>query len=225
MARAAQIFGEGAGRAPRVVLQRRRVRIELGEARAPVAGERLPARRFRGGQRLARPLLIGLVEQREVEQPFAGIVDDVDVELGRTAAPAARPVEAQRQPQFRDAPGRLRPVPLRPFERRQMLLIRKAWHRVVWLRIEPRPGDPPLRARRQHGQPLVGEQVLDQRRHEHGLARPRQARDPQPERAALQIIEHRARHIVGFEGETGKKRHAALGKGGRPYVGAMGGKG
>ncbi len=69
---------------------------------------------------------------------------------------------------------------LGPVERREMILVGKTRHGVVGLRIEPGAGNAPFRRRGQNRQPSAGEQVLDQRRDEHGLARARQTRDAEP---------------------------------------------
>ena len=56
--------------------------IDAGEKLAPGFRVRLPARRRRLLHRLGAPLLVAHVEQRQVDQPLAGIVDDVEIEAG-----------------------------------------------------------------------------------------------------------------------------------------------
>ena len=70
------------------------VGVEAGERGAPAADERRARRRLARAQRLARPFGIGLVEQRQVEQPFAGIVDEIERQSCELrAAPAGGALE------------------------------------------------------------------------------------------------------------------------------------
>ena len=105
----------------------------------PGRGE-LRARPFaRQRKAFGRPLLIALVEQRQVEQPFAGIVDDVE---RQRAVGAVLPLIVDDEAQFADVDGRVRPAPLLD-QGADMVLIVEARHRVVRLRLEPRARDPP----------------------------------------------------------------------------------
>ena len=107
----AQIGGEDVGQLARQRLVGRRMRRRPSASRfshghgvvaVAVAGG--------GGDRLARPVGIALGEQRQVEQPFAGIVDDVDVEpaaADRAGEERGRFV-VDRQAQLADLAGRIR---------------------------------------------------------------------------------------------------------------------
>ncbi len=90
VARLAQIGGEELGGGARGVLFGLGVRVEAGKKGAPGRGERRARLRLARFDRLARPLGVGLVEQRQVEQPFAGIIDDVERQLGSLRAPAVQ---------------------------------------------------------------------------------------------------------------------------------------
>src|SRR5207248_1594857 len=84
------------------------------------------------GQALGRPLLVALVEERQVEQPFAGIVDDV--ERQRTVG-AVLALVVDDQAQFADVDRRVRPAAL--FDQgADMAFVIKARHRIVRLRLE-----------------------------------------------------------------------------------------
>ena len=76
----AQIGFEQIGKSLRQHLVGRCRRIDLGEGRVPILRRRLPACRAALLERGPRPLGIVEPEQRQVEQPFARIVDDIDVE-------------------------------------------------------------------------------------------------------------------------------------------------
>ena len=81
---------------------------------------------------LPGPLGIAGVEKREVEQPFAGIIHDIQGERARPRAPAGFALVFHIHPQLADAIGGLRPAAALG-QRRHMLFIRKARHRVVRL--------------------------------------------------------------------------------------------
>jgi hypothetical protein len=67
------------------------------QMRVPGRGE-FGARAFvRQRKALSRPLLITLVEQREIQQPLAGVVDDVD---GERAVGAVLPLVVDHEAQF-----------------------------------------------------------------------------------------------------------------------------
>src|SRR5438034_1856772 len=87
---------------------------------------------------LGGPLLKTLVEQRQIQQPFAGVVDDVD---GERAVGAVLPLVVDDQAQFADVDGGARPAPLLD-QGADVVLIGEAWHGVVRLRRQPRARDP-----------------------------------------------------------------------------------
>ena len=157
--------------------------VQRRQMRVPGRGE-LRARRFaRQREALGRPLLVALVEQRQVEQPFAGIVDDIERER---AVGAVLPLIVDDEPQLADVGGRVRPAPLLD-QRAHMVLVVEARHRVVRLRLEPARG----RSVRWHRPrtPETGRraQAVDQRGDEHGLAGARQAGDAEPDRRIEEV--------------------------------------
>ena len=156
------------------------------------------ARAFaRQRQAFGRPLLVALGEQRQVEQPFAGIVDDID---GERAVGAVLPLIVDHQPQFGDVDGGARPAPVLD-QGADVVLIGKARHGVVRLRLQPGAGDPPRRVRLEHRKPPSTGQAVDQRRDEHGLAGARQARDAKSHRRveeALAVVQQRPRRQPRF---------------------------
>ena len=120
------------------------------------------------GQALGRPLLVALVEERQVEQPFAGIVDDV--ERQRTVG-AVLALVVDDQAQFADVDRRVRPAAL--FDQgADMAFVIKARHRIVRLRLEVGARDPPGGERLEHGEAAAAAEAVDQRGNEHGLAGP-----------------------------------------------------
>ena len=64
----------------RMVLICGRLRIKAGEKPPPWRGQQRAASSLRGCNRLKRPLRIVFGEQRQIEQPFAGVIDDVQRE-------------------------------------------------------------------------------------------------------------------------------------------------
>ena len=130
---------------------------------------------------------IALAEQWQVEEPFAGIIDDVDAERARSGAPAGLPLEFDGQPQLGNAPRRFRPVPVGCRERGEVILVGKAWHRIVRLRLEASGGEPLLCDQPEDGQGVAAplrrhfrgaRQLMDERGDEHRLAGAREAGHP-----------------------------------------------
>ena len=125
-----EVFGEEPRRGDRRLLVGRRARVEAGEVLVPGLGEGRPRPAARQREAFLRPGLVALVEERQVEQPLAGIVDDIEGELAHR--PGARLVFDD-EPQFADLPRRLRPDAVGE-QRVKMALIVEARHRIVGLR-------------------------------------------------------------------------------------------
>src|SRR5260370_30967617 len=111
--------------------------------REPRAGS-LP----RQAKTLAGPLLVAFVEQRQIEQPFAGVVDDIERER---AIRAVLPLVVDREPQLADVDRRIRPAPLLD-QGADVALIVKTRYRVVGLRLGPRARYPRVGRSREHGE-------------------------------------------------------------------------
>jgi hypothetical protein len=119
------------------------------------------------------------IEKREVQQPFAGIVDDVEMHRPRPRDRAEKPrgPDPERQAQFRHRAGAVGPVRVGPRHGREVILEGEAGHGVVGLGLQE-GGLDPARARGlqpRHAAPV--EEVGDERGDEDGLARPREAGD------------------------------------------------
>src|SRR6478735_5263576 len=108
---------------------------------------------------LAGPLLVALVEQRQIEQPFAGIVDDIE---RQRAVRAILPLVVDDEPQFADIDRRIRPAPLLD-QGADMIFIIEAWHRIVRLRFPPCPRDPPAGERLKNGKAAAAGEAVNQR--------------------------------------------------------------
>ena len=175
-----EIVGEQRAR-PRARPARSRARAGSSVARwrcqrAASIGARAAAREL---QRIGRPLRIARGEQRQVEQPFARIVHDVERERA-VARAAPRRLILDDEAKLADAAGRLRPAPL-VGERAQMRLVVEARHRIVGLRLEPRARDAAARQRLEHRQAPAMQQLMHQRGDEHRLAGAGQAGDAEPD--------------------------------------------
>src|SRR6202022_2303456 len=85
-------------------------RSGVGGKRAPFRRERRPCSVCRSTEGFARPLPKGFAKQRQIEQPFTGIIDDVDGKRLVPGPPADFWVEYEAQPQLGNAPCRLRPM-------------------------------------------------------------------------------------------------------------------
>ena len=67
-------------------------------------------------------------------------------------------------------------------QRLDMILVLEARHRVVGLFLQEGAGDAPGFLRLEQRQPAAMDEIVDQRRDEHGLAGARQAGDAEPQR-------------------------------------------
>ena len=113
----------------------------------------------RQAKALGGPLLVTLVEQRQIEQPFAGIVDDIE---RQAAVRAILPLIVDHEPQFADVDGRVRPAPLLD-QGAEVALIVEARHRVVGLRLKPGAGDPSGGERLENREPAAAGEAINQR--------------------------------------------------------------
>ena len=75
-----QVRGEGLGNPARRLLVLRTGRVRAGEFGVPRLGELGSMQLPRRGEHLGRPLHVGFPQQSQVEQPFAGVVDDIEME-------------------------------------------------------------------------------------------------------------------------------------------------
>ena len=189
----AQILREQLRALLRGLLVLRRQRIDGGEKLKPIAGRRR-ARAFAGQRNgLPRPLLVAQIEQRQVEQPFARIIHDVDVERVRAerAPNRIRRLVFDGEAQLADLPRALGPARLGGRELGEVPLIVEARHRVVRLRLQIGADDARLRQRLEEGQPVAGDEVVDQRGDEHRLARARQPGYAEPQRGREEVARRR----------------------------------
>src|SRR6266481_7871064 len=115
---------------------------------------------------LTGPLLVAFVEQRQIEQPFAGIVDYIERER---AIRAILPLVVDREPQLADVDRRIRPAPLLD-QGAYVVLIVEARHRVVGLRLKPGASNPAGGERFKNGEATAAGEAVNQRRDEDGLA-------------------------------------------------------
>ena len=210
VAAGAQVVGEQPRRSQRGLLvfvgfgiQRRKMRVPF--RREPRA-RLLPRQR----ETFARPLLVALVEQRQVEQPFAGIVDDIE---RQRAVRAVLPLIVDHQPQFADIDRRIRPAPLLD-QGADMVLVVEARHRVVGLRLEPGAGDPSGGERLEHRKAAAAGEAMDQRGDEDGLAGARQSGDAEPHRRIekiVAVVQQGPRRQARFLDDIGKRgSHAGM---------------
>src|SRR6185437_9978023 len=111
-------------------------------------------------------------EKRQVEQPFAGIIDNVDTEPAARehSVPARCGLIFDGQPQFRDGAGGLRPGP-GIYQRVDMVFILEARDGVIRLFLEEGPGNAARLLSLEKRQPSTMDQVMDEGGDEDGLAR------------------------------------------------------
>ena len=129
-------------------------------------------------------MLVALVEQRQIEQPFAGIVDDIE---RQRAVRAVLPLVVDDQPQFADVDRRVRPAPLLD-QGADVVFIVEARHRVVGLRLQPGAGDPPGGEGLENREAAAAGEAVNQRGDEDGLAGARQPGDAEPNRRIEKVV-------------------------------------
>ena len=181
-----QIGGKGLGQRLRLALvQPQRTILGPGQRHEPLRLAPLGD----AVQRRLGPFGIGLVQQAQIQQPFARIIDNIQMHDTRPRQSAKEPrrPNPERQAQFGHGARRLRPVRVGAGQGGQMILERKARQGQIGLRLQIGRVNPPRGCRAQLRHPPALQQVGDQPGDEHGLARPRQARDPQ----AHHRFEHR----------------------------------
>ena len=182
--------------------------------RVPVLREMNAGGFARQREALGGPLRIALGQQRQIEQPLAGIIDNVQ---GQGAICAILPLIVDDETEFADVDGRTRPVPLTD-QALQMALIGKARHAVVGLRRKMRARDASRGKGLEHREAPATRQPVDQRRDEHGLAGARQAGDAEPQRRIEQTfakVVQRPRRQPRFLDEVLNTRsHTGAGPGG-----------
>src|SRR5205085_1281596 len=108
---------------------------------------------------LAGPLLIGFVQQRQIEQPLARIIDDVE---RQRPVRAILPLVFDDKSQLADVDGRVRPAALCD-ETAKMVLVVEPRHRIVGLRLKPCPRDPASCKWLENGKAPATRQPMDQR--------------------------------------------------------------
>ena len=177
-----QVGGEHPRSLDRDVLVGRRKRIDRYEPGMPGRGVRTARGFARLPERLRRPGLIALVEQRQVQQPFAGVVDDVERQRAHCAA---RGLIVDDNAKLADLARRFRPLAIL-HQRAHVALVVEARHRVVGLRRQAGAGDASARKRLEHRKAAAAQQAMHQRGDEHCLAGARKAGDAEPHGRAEQ---------------------------------------
>jgi hypothetical protein len=150
-------------------------------------------------QRRARPLGVGLVEQRQVEQPFAGIVDDaqrdrrrVAADLGEELPRRVRRGEAELDADLAQVVGARRPRRRAGRHRLDVLLIAEARQPSGAGGFQPRANEPAAagHAEQRHAVGIVGraQEIVDEAGDEHRLAGTAQARHREVDGRALRHV-------------------------------------
>ncbi len=152
-ARRFQIGGKQVGAAQRRLLALGCGRIGRGQKFEPCLGVRLAPGGAGLAQRLRAPLLVGHFEQGQIDQPLAGIVDDVEVETrdAERAAQRAPRLELDRDAQLAQATGALRPLGRVARQHLEVPFVVEAGHLVVRLRLEVGALDAALGLRHEEG--------------------------------------------------------------------------
>ena len=180
----AQIVAKGPAKPPRDLLVLGVASGSMPEsACVPFRGDAGAMRLARQRERLRRPFGVALPQQRQVEQPFAGIVDDVEIEpaASEAALEEARQFIVDDNAKLAHAPCRIRPdAPLHEIP--DMRLVVEAGDVVVGLRLKPRLREPPLAIGFKQRQAAAMHEIVDQRADEDGFPRARQSGDAKPHR-------------------------------------------
>src|SRR3954451_6954 len=157
------------------------------------------------GQRkaLAGPLLVALVEQWQIKQPFAGIVDDIERQCPVGAILA---LVVDNETQLADIGRRVRPAALFD-ERANVVLIVEPRHGVIGLRLKPCSRDPPARQGLENRKTAAANEAVNQGGNKDVFPRPRQSGDAKPDRRVekmVAVIEKCSCRQAGFFDDIGK---------------------
>ena len=178
-----QIGGEALRQAARGHLVERRRRIDLCGFLPPFPGNIGAHRQLGEFEGVGREGAEILAEQRQVEKPFAGIVDDVDGELsrGEQPPPAGGGFVLDGEAEFGDGSGRIRPYALAD-EGCDMVLVLEARHGVVGLMFEKGAGDAAGFLGLEERQPAAMDEIVHESGDEDRLAGAGKARHAEPHR-------------------------------------------
>ncbi len=160
-------------------------------------------------ENLARPLGVTGVEQRQIEQPFARIIHDVEGKRTRPGAPPAFALILDIDPQLADPAGGLRPAALGG-ERLHVLLKGEARHGVVGLGGQVGAADPALGGGAESRQVGAAGQMMHQGGGEDGLARTGKAGDAETQGGLDELargLPERLRRGAGAGGDISEHRH------------------
>ena len=153
--------------------------IEARKMGVPMTREGETRRLAAGGDGRHRPLGIGEGKKRQIEQPFARIVDDIEGQLARhpVARKQALAPIFDGEPELGKPPRALRPVAVVGGERGEVALVGEAGQGIVGLGFEVGARHAALGVGRQQRQPAAVNEIVHQRRYEDRLAGPRQPGD------------------------------------------------
>ena len=156
-------------------------------------------RRLCLGERACRPLGEIQFQQRQVEQPLARIVDDIDVQPPRAERALQERGRAvlDGDAQLADAPRALGPLRRVGGQRGQVLLVGEPWQGIVGLRLEVGAGDAPLGHGREVGQAPAGHEATHQGGDEDRLAGACQPGDAEAQGRCHQVADVGASALDG----------------------------
>ena len=197
--------------------------VAAGSSACACACQSTRQRRPRAGVRqllhLDRPLLVIERQQRQVEQPLAGIVDEIEMERPRLeqAAEPWRRRQTQPHPHPAQPFRRLRPARRLGQKLGEALGVGKAWQARDVQKLDSAHALAPGEERKGLDRRVLGvQQRMHEGGHEHGLARALQAGDGDAIRVVLErrgTGERRSDGIQGRGGEasqSGKRCHGWL---------------
>ena len=155
-------------------------------------------------QHLARPFGVGAIHQPEVEQPFPGIIHDVEMHDSRPLQSAEQPAgtHLERQAQLAHRARAFGPMRAGRGQRGEVTLVLEPGHGVVGLGLKEGGGDPSVRLRDEarHARPV--QEVCNQRGDEHRLARPRQPGHAEPDDRLKERARDRIAHRFHLPGDA-----------------------
>ena len=158
-------------------------RVASGQRLQPFQRVGRAGRGFCGGEGLGAPCFEGLVEQGEVQQPLAGIVDDIQMQRRRAGQARQEPgrLIAEREADLADPPRAFRPDRLCARKRREMGFIIEARGFAVRMLAHGGGDQAPVRCGGKLRHPPARQQIGDQRGDEDGLACAAEAGDAEPQ--------------------------------------------
>ena len=143
---------------------------------------------FGHGNGRTAPLLIGLRHQGQIKQPFAGVVNNIDVQFSAVEPPRQKTLRFifKGQAQLADASGAFWPMAIFTCQGSEMFFIGETRQIIIGLGFKIAAGDAALGMGLEHRHAGTLQKRVNQCRDKHGLSRTRKSGDTEAQSGVKQ---------------------------------------